>query len=56
MRTPSFNIELGHKIGSIGIIVIFGLAAIAGVYLYETSVQDAYQTEGQRREFDLCIN
>ncbi|MBI2713537.1 MAG: HAMP domain-containing protein [Rhizobiales bacterium] len=43
MRTSSFNIKLSHRIGSISIIVILGLAAIAGIYLYGTSVQDAYQ-------------
>ena len=39
----SLNIKLSHRIGSISIILIFSLAAIAGIYLYDASIQDAFQ-------------
>ena len=43
MPAMSLNIKLSQRIGSISVIVIAGLAAIAAIYLYGTSVQDAYQ-------------
>ena len=39
----SLKIKLSHRIGSISIILIFSLAAIAGIYLYDASIQDAFQ-------------
>jgi methyl-accepting chemotaxis protein len=37
------KIKLSHRIGSISVILIFSLAAIAGIYLYDASIQDAFQ-------------
>ena len=40
MKFLSNNLKLGHRIGSISIVVILGIAAIAGIYLYGASFQD----------------
>lgn len=36
----TWNIKLGHRIGSISVVVIVGIAAIAAIYLYGASFQD----------------
>ena len=43
MSVMSLNIKLGHRINSISLVVVLGIAAIAAIYTYSASVQDAYQ-------------
>ncbi len=47
MRAISLKIKLSHRIGSISIIVLFGMAIIAGIYLYGASVQQTYQQRAE---------
>jgi methyl-accepting chemotaxis protein len=52
------NIKLSHRIGSISMIVIFGLSIIASIYLYGASVQDANQQKANaaRSIFEITEN
>ncbi len=36
----AFNIKLGHRIGSISVVVITGISVIAAIYLYGAAFQD----------------
>jgi methyl-accepting chemotaxis protein len=40
MNSMSLKIKLGHRIGSISVVVILGIAVIAGIYLYGAAFQD----------------